>query len=72
MEKDNATAMNAGELGGGAERVSCRAFEERTERSYEGERDVVVQLILAAFSDREQEPRAPKKILGPSTLVALS
>lgn len=33
MEKPKAIAMNAGELGGGGERVSRRAFEERTERS---------------------------------------
>jgi len=77
MEKPKAIAMNAGELGGGGERVSCRAvfeveFKERTERSYTGESDAPVQFTSAALFGREQEPSAPRNILGPSTLDAFS
>jgi len=68
MENAKDMAMNAGVPEGGAERVSNGAEEGRTERSYTGESDAIVQLTAAASSVLEQEPRAPRNTLGPSTL----
>jgi len=62
--------MKAGVAAVGAFNNRLGELLGRTEELYTGLREMGVQVKLSAFKDLEQEPRAPKKRLGPSTASA--
>jgi len=67
MNNDIATEMNAGVVAVGADRRRFELPAGRTARSYTGEIEASVQLMLAALFPFEQEPNNPIKTLGPSS-----
>jgi len=62
-----ATEMNAGVVAVGADKRRFELLPGRTARSYKGETEASVQLMLAALFFLEHEPNNPIKTLGPST-----
>lgn len=66
---DSAIAMEikAGVVAVGADRRRFELLPGRTVKSYTGETEAPVQLVLAALFPFEQEPNSPIKTLGPST-----
>jgi len=65
-EQVMATAIKAGAVAVGAESNRFGELPGRTARSYCGDTDGAVQLMLAALFLREHEPNTPMKTLGPS------
>jgi len=70
IENDTEMAMKTGVVDVGAER-RFGAFFGRTERLYVGFKLGEVQINGAWLFDRENEPRTPKRTVGPSTVPVL-
>lgn len=66
IENVRETAMNTGVLAGGAVSKSAGACLGRTDKSYKGDMEGVVQFRGELLFERAQEPRIPKNKLGPS------
>jgi len=66
-EKHRAIAMKPGVVAVGADNQRDTSLGS-TERSYFGLKTGSVQLTDASLFGREQDPRGPKKMEGPSTL----